>query len=538
MTDATAAGAGRPWDIAGRIAALSGWRRLAVAVTGGIVLALGHAPVGLPWTAFAALPLMVWLVGRAEDGRGAAMAGWGFGFGYFVVSLHWIGHAFLVDADAFAWLLPVAVAVFPAGLALFWMLAALAARSIAGGRAAGPGHDVRVMLCLAGALTLTEALRGHVLTGFPWALPGYLWIDTPLAQLAAWVGPYGLTTLTLLCAALPGIGLAALARRPALGATAVATGLALFAGGWAVGTVREGAAPPLPADPTVIRLVQPNAPQHVKWSPDYTPLFYARLIEGSAAPADPALGPADVVIWPETAVAFLPAHEPEARAQMATAAGAPLILGALHAYRDAGGTAYTNALFVLEEDGAVAARYDKFHLVPFGEYMPARSLFAALGLRQLAQHGRFERGPGPTTLALPGLPAFAPLICYEAIFPGEVAAAVAAGNSRPAYLLQITNDAWFGERGGPQQHLAQARLRAIEQGLPLVRAANTGISAVIDAHGRVAAAIPLGRHGHLDAALPAAIEPPPYARFGDVPGYIFALLLFVARFLRSRSLVH
>ncbi|MEL6197771.1 MAG: apolipoprotein N-acyltransferase, partial [Pseudomonadota bacterium] len=404
--------------------------------------------------------------------------------------------------------------------------------------APGATRDLRIAIILAGALTLTEAARGYVLTGFPWALPAYLWIDTPLAQLAAWVGPYGLTALTLLVGSLPVLGLAALPSHRTLGGAAAAAGVALFVGGWLAGNAREAAAPALPPEPTVIRLVQPNAPQRLKWDPAYVPLFYQRLIEGSAAPADPALGAADVVIWPETAVAFLPEREPEARAQMAAAAGAPLILGALHAFPDPegdGGTAYTNALYVLDQGGEIAARYDKHHLVPFGEYMPFRSLFAALGLRQLAQHGLFRSGPGPATLALPGLAAFAPLICYEAIFPSEVAAAVDAGPSRPAYLLQITNDAWFGTWGGPQQHLAQARLRAIEQGLPLVRAANTGISAVIDSHGRVTAAIPLGQHGFLDAALPAATNPPLYARLGDVPGYIFALLLFVARFLRSRT---
>ncbi|MEO1774769.1 MAG: apolipoprotein N-acyltransferase [Pseudomonadota bacterium] len=529
-----------PGDLAARVAALKGWRRLVLAIATGAVLAAGHQPIGVPATAFLALPVIVWLVGRAETAGRAALAAWAVGFGYLIVSLHWVGHAFLVDADAYAWLLPVAVTLLPAGLALFWALAGWIARRVAGPADGGLGADLRLMLVLAGALTLTEGLRGHVLTGFPWALPGYLWAETALAQLSAWIGPYGLTLVTLIGAALPGLGAAQIARHPRSGMVATMAGVLLFAGAWGAGSWRMNAAPAgdAPPDATVIRLVQPNAPQHLKWQRDWIPTFYARLLEGSAAPADPTLGAPDLVIWPETAVAFLPAEQPAARAQMVSAAGAPLILGALHAAEDATGRAFSNALFVLGEGGRIDARYDKHHLVPFGEYMPLRSVFAALGIEQLAQRGRFEPGPGPSSLSLPGMPSFVPLICYEAIFPGEVAAAVATGEAgRPAYLLQITNDAWFGTLGGPQQHLAQARLRAIEQGLPLVRAANTGISAVIDAHGRVTASLGLGQHGYLDARLPVDIGQTLYADLGDLPSFVTAFLLFVARFVRPSARV-
>ncbi|MEM6488259.1 MAG: apolipoprotein N-acyltransferase [Pseudomonadota bacterium] len=539
----TAAGAGAgadpgagPGAAAAWPGALRGWRRAGLALLAGVLFAAGHAPIGLPWTAFVAVPCLALLVAGTEGMGAAARIGWCFGFGYLVVSLHWVGHAFLVEAEAYAWLLPFAVTLLPAGLALFWAVAAAVAR-------AGPGAaPAGTALRLAGALTLTEWLRGWVLTGLPWALPGYVWAETPLAQAAAYVGPHGLGLLTL---ALTGLaGTLALAPRQRWRA-----GLALlaFAALWIGGAAREAAAPVpeqeagLGADP-VVRIVQPNAAQHLKWTPEHAPRFFARALDLSAGPADPALGPADMVVWPETAVAFLPEDQPAATARMAEAAGAPLVFGAIAR----SGQGYANALMVLERDGRIAARYDKAHLVPFGEYMPFSGLFAAVGLDQLAGRGAFVPGPRATAVTAAGLPSFVPLICYEAIFPAEVAAAVAGADAnanagagagahtaaRPRLLLQITNDAWFGTLGGPQQHLVQARLRAIEQGLPMVRAANTGISAMIDAHGRVVAALPLGMHGALDAVLPPRAAAPPYADLGDGMAILSAVLLFFASFVR------
>ncbi|MEM7499033.1 MAG: apolipoprotein N-acyltransferase [Pseudomonadota bacterium] len=529
-TDATAGPPRRPASTPStgvhRLAALGPRARLVASVLSGLAFAMGHAPVGLPWTAFLALPVLVVLVGTARTGWGSFAAGWGFGFGYLVISLHWIGHAFLVDADAFAWMLPFALAGLPAFLALFWGVAGWAARK------AAPGGGPPTLLALAAALTLTEYGRSHLLTGFPWALPGYVWIDTPVAQIAAFAGPHGMGLLTLLTTGLLLLAFVTL-KGPARPAAAAA-GLLAFAGLWTVGEARlPPSAPPAQQEGPVLRLVQPNAPQHLKWDPDYAPTFYRRLLEGSAAPADPALGPPAAVIWPETAVAFLPEERPDGRAQMAASAGgAPLVLGALRRRSEAEGGGFANSLFALDPTGTIGARYDKHHLVPFGEYMPFQALFSALGIRQLAQRGRFVPGPGQRVLRpIAGLPGFVPLICYEAIFPHEIVPPGIAPTDRPGWLLQITNDAWFGTLGGPQQHLAQARLRAIEQGLPLVRAANTGISAVIDAHGRIVASIPLGTHGHVDAPLPEALAPTLYARSGDLPAILLALLLFSACFL-------
>ncbi|MEM6974549.1 MAG: apolipoprotein N-acyltransferase [Pseudomonadota bacterium] len=533
-------GAERPGDAPAprSIRAPDGWRGGGLAFLAGLLLSAGHAPIGLPFTAFIALPALAWLVAGSGWRRGAFLT-WCAGTGYFMVSLHWIGHAFLVDAEAFAWAIPLVLTILPGGLALLW--------AVAGGAAGLVGREsmARSALVLVAGLTLIEYLRAHLFTGFPWAMPGYLWAETPLAQLTAWIGPYGLTLVTLLLTTLPGVlGHAAAerhgTRRLVYASGAVAT-LAAFAGLWMAGAARiEAAATPPRSEETtapVIRLVQPNAPQHLKWQRDWAPRFYRRLLDLSASPPHPDLGPPDLVVWPETAVAFLPADFPDARQDMALAAGAPLVLGALDRAGPGDiGEGVVNALMIVTPDAEIAARYPKAHLVPFGEYVPMRWLFETIGLSLIAGRGSFAAGPAPASIAIEGVPSFAALICYEAIFPHDVSAAIAAGAEigieRPSMILQITNDAWFGELGGPQQHLAQARLRAIEQGLPMVRAANTGVSAIIDAHGQVVGAIPLGQHGILDLGLPAAIHPPFYARNGDGMAILGAAVLFFASFFR------
>ncbi|RMF39990.1 MAG: apolipoprotein N-acyltransferase, partial [Alphaproteobacteria bacterium] len=334
---------------------------------------------------------------------------------------------------------------------------------------------------------------------------------TPLAQVASLIGPHGLGLVTLLAAcalALPGRRLRPLALLPALAL------LALLALGWVWGSQRLSQAG-LPAETGLrIRLVQPNAAQDKKWQPELVGMFLDRQLAASAA--EPR---ADVVIWPETAVPWLLQEEPELRARIATAArGATVILGARRLEERPGQPrAWFNSLFVLGPDGAIAASYDKHHLVPFGEYLPFSALFDRLGLTGLVG-GSFSPGPGPKVIDGQGLPGFRPLICYEAIFPDEMPA-----DTRPAWLVQITNDAWFGSSIGPYQHFAQARMRAIEQGLPLARAANTGISAMIDPLGRIVASQPLGTQGFVDAILPSALPPTLYSRLRDWP-FLAALL--------------
>lgn len=486
------------------------WRRLGVAILAGAAMTLGQAPVSQPWVLFAALPVLIWLIDAAPGPRAAALAGWGAGFGYFVTGLYWIGNAFLVDAEQFAWLMPFAVTLLPAFLGLFWAAAFAFARRI------WPRGRWWRAVALAAALTLVEFARSNVLTGFPWGLPGYVWVETPVMQASAWAGPFGMTFLTLALTPLVLIG--AVERRWVPGALAVAA----LAGLWVSGEVRLRAVVDDPAGP-VLRIVQPNAEQKLKWDPDRSKVYYARLLAATAAPPDPALGAPAAVIWPETAVTFLPAYEPERRAEIATAAGGvPVILGALYAERAGAEERWYNSLMAILPDASLGPRYDKHHLVPFGEYIPYQSVLGLIGLRQLVNQGGFKAGPGPRLMEVPGLPPFSPLICYEMIFPN----AVVPADRRPGWILQVTNDAWFGEFGGPQQHLAQARIRAVEQGLPVVRAANTGISAAIDARGRVLARIPLLTDGYRDVRLPAALAPTLYARFGDVPAMSLVVLVF------------
>jgi apolipoprotein N-acyltransferase len=382
-------------------------------------------------------------------------------------------------------------------MALFWAVPAMLAR--------GPWTFALGLLAF-------EALRGHLFTGFPWAMAGHIWIDTPLAQVAALSGALGLSALTFAMAALLARMARGLARGQTLKAGALAlVAVALGAGGWGLGALRL-AEPEGGRQGIRLRLVQPNALQHLKWDRDFAEYYFFRHLDLSAQ--EPADGRApDVVIWSETAVPFF-LENPGAGLVMAAdaAGGVPLVLGIQR--RDDQGR-FFNSLAVLDDTGAPVAVHDKHHLVPFGEYVPLIGAWAAArgvgGLAAQALTG-YTPGPGPALVDLGPLGRVLPLICYEAVFPRNL-----RGTERPDWLLQLTNDAWFGAWSGPFQHLAQARLRAIEQGLPLVRAANTGVSAVIDARGRVVAELGLDRAGVLDADLPAARPATPYARWGDGP---------------------
>jgi apolipoprotein N-acyltransferase len=357
-------------------------------------------------------------------------------------------------------------------------------------------------------LTLAELARGYVLTGFPWAQIGHVWIGTPVAQLAALLGPTGLTLATALAAALP------LAFRW----RGLAASAALLAALTAFGVHRLSQPAPPDRD-VVLRLAQPNAEQTLKWDPEMARVYFDRLLGFTAADGTPR---PDLIIWPETAVPYLMERNPEVADIVARAArGATTILGVQREE----GLRYFNSLVVLSPAGAITATYDKHHLVPFGEYIPAGDLaYATLGLAAFAaQQGYgYSPGPGPATLDLgPTLGRILPLICYEAVFPQDLLRAP----GRADWILQITNDAWFGTLTGPFQHFAQARLRAIEQGLPLIRVANTGVSGVIDARGTVRATIPLGTAAFLDTPLPGALPPTLFARWGEVPALVLLVLL-------------
>ncbi len=468
-------------------------------------MALAQSPVSLPWVMFLSLPVLLWLMDGARGWRAGFAIGWFAGAGFFAAALFWIVDPFLVDAETFGWLAPFALVGTAAGLALFWAAPFAAARAV---WAPGVGR----VLLLAALWALSDYARGHVLTGFPWALPAYVWVETPVSQTAALFGPHLLGLLTLVAGLLPGLG-----TWRATGAAA-----ALVAAGWGFGTWRLAQPVPVRPEPVVVRLVQPDAIQSQKWLPEKAQLFYDRHIGMTRAAADPR---PDVTIWSETSVPFALGAAPELQAESAEAAGpnGRLILGINRVAATPEGDRWFNALAVLGPEGTPEAIYDKYHLVPFGEYIPLGGLIARLGLPALQglAGGGFTAGSGPHLVSVPELPPFLPLICYEAIFPE----AMRPPEGRPEWLVQITNDAWFGTASGPYQHFAQARMRAIEQGLPLARAANTGISAMVDPYGRVVARIGLGEVGYVDALLPGALPPTLYASYGDIPALTALVLL-------------
>ncbi len=493
--------------------------RLPLAVAAGVVMGLGQAPHDLWFIAFPGLVAAIWLFLSTSGRQGAAaLTGWAVGLGYFGFSMSWIVEPFLVDAATTGWMAPFGLIGLAGGLALFWALAFWLAPLV---------RFPAVALAL--TWTAAELARAYVLTGFPWGAVAYVWLPVPVMQWAAVVGPHGLTLATLVAASL-----FALALRPGrfriAGAAAGLTALLLLFGG---GALLTPPAQDLTGRPTV-RLVQPNAAQHEKWDPQKIPIFIDRKLRYTSAVPEPGTAPPDLIIWPETSVPSL-LHNSGPFLQRVAAAGgaAQVVVGVQRA--DEGG--YYNSLAALSPDGAVSQLYDKHHLVPFGEYMPAAALFRRWNIAGLAARaeGGYSPGPGPRVIELGALGTALPLICYEAVFAQDVNGAP----TRPDMLLQITNDAWFGTWSGPFQHLAQARIRAIEQGLPMLRAANTGVSAVIDGAGRVVADLPLGEAGYLDAPLPPPLRVTPYSRTGDLPvtlALIFTIAgLMVARHLKRRE---
>lgn len=472
----------------------------------GAIAALGQAPFGLWPLTILALAVFLLLLQRVENWKAASWRGWALGTGYFDLSLVWIVQPFMVDPVRHGWMAPFALFFMSGGLALFWAAAAgLSHRLGSGG------------LSLAAALTLAELARSYLFTGFPWALLGHGLVDTPLAQMAIWGGAHGLGLVMLLGA----IGLAALwQKRWVIGLLSAFVLLC----GWVWGAARLEMAEIADNGP-VLRLIQPNAPQHQKWDPDYTPVFFRRQVTFTAQPM--AVGGEqrpDLIVWPETAVPVALEDADYVFDHIAKAAqGAPVVLG----IQRFDGPEMMNSAVLLDKAGIAQQVYDKHHLVPFGEYIPLGDLLSGLGLRGLAARdgNGFAAGPGPRLMDLgPDIGAALPLICYEVVFPNDVNAAP----TRPSLLLQITNDAWFGTFSGPYQHLAQARLRAIEQALPMARAANTGVSAMIDPLGRVTAQIALGQSGYVDAVLPAAGAPTLYTKTGDWPLLGMALVLLLA----------
>ncbi len=485
-------------------------RPMLIAGLGGAVMAGALAPMQWWWLAPPALVLVALLFLDAGSARRAGVIGWAFGAGYFALALAWIVEPFLVDVARDGWMAPFALVFMAGGLALFWGVAFWGAWRL------GRGDPMRILALIA-LWSLAEFARAYVLTGFPWAALAQIWVASNAMALLAWVGPHGLALLTL-AATLP----LALAVRSAMQGRfrswwlAPAVGLAVLA------TIASGLAPEVRQSGRIVRLVQPDAQQDRKWDPQFIWDYFRLQLDYTAA-GDPGARRPDLIVWPETSVPpFLSRAGGELDAIARAANGVPVVLG----IRREKGTRIYNSMLMLDKNGKPAGIYDKRHLVPFGEYVPFGDIAARFGIYGLAsgQGEGFSAGTGPALLDTGALGLAVPLICYEAVFPQDVGTASTRGN----YLLQITNDAWFGTWSGPYQHLAQSRMRAVEQGLPMIRVANTGISAVIDPVGRIVDSLPLNTAGYLDVALPARAAPTLYSRSGDWPVFLLVLVLSLA----------
>jgi apolipoprotein N-acyltransferase len=499
------------------------WMRRLCLMLLGAVASLAFAPVNaLPCFAIGMVGL-IWAAETAARRREAFAIGWWWSFGHFLGGTFWIANSFLIDPLQFGWMVPPVIAGLSAYLAIFPALAV----ALAWQRAAPP---LARILILAAMWPLAEWLRGHLMTGFPWNLTAYVWgVSDPMTQSAAIWGSWGLSLATVLLAgllSLMGRGSARTSLRAGLACLVLLLGLYSF-GAWRLSSAEVA------NTGVTLRLVQGNIGQVEKLTGAHRDQHVAQHLRLSVT--TPGFDRMKAVIWPETAATFFLDRLPDWRQYVAAAAPPQgyLITGDLRGEPAEGEPErYWNSLAVLEPTGRIVASADKFHLVPLGEYVPMRNILGGIVGKLTAGAGDFSAGPGPVTVRVPGLPPFSPLICYEVIFPG----AVLDARDRPEWLLNVTNDGWFGKSPGPYQHLVSARFRAVEEGLPLARAANTGITAMIDPYGRVVASLPLGQEGVLDTALPQALHLTLFARFGVAIPIIFGVLLLITAVFTTRIL--
>ena len=467
-----------------------GWRRDLIAAGLGALATAALPPVHAIPVLLLVVPGLLAVLAPVASGRTALRIGFWFGFGHHLFGLYWITEAVLIDAEHFWWLVPFAVPAIAAVLALFIGVACMITVQFA------PG--LPRVLAFAGAWGATDLARQFVATGVPWNPWGSVWaipgeVGALMSQPAALVGVHGLTIATLLIAATPCLG----RRGMALGAA----GLLAWVGTGAALIRREAG----PAPGISVLIVQGNVPQGEKWDAVFANAAVRRYLNLTRAGIDRARGGGGtMVLWPETAFyPFLLEREPAGRAEIYAAAAGPALIGGMRVNPSG---QPLNSMMVVDGPGPITQAYDKQHLVPFGEYAPAWLPLQIM----LGMGSGFAAGNGPATLHIPGLPPVGVLICYEAIFTGQIV----DRDDRPDWLANATNDAWFGNSSGPRQHLAAARLRAIEEGLPLVRAANTGISAAYDAHGRMLGSLPMNVADSILVALPGKLPPTWFSRFG------------------------
>jgi len=517
---------------------LSGARRALVAFAAGLIAVLALPPFGIFAAPFLSFPILVWLIDGAsgDPDHGiirrsfpAFFIGWCFGFGYFLGGLWWLGNALLVEADDFAWALPLAVIGVPAFLALFYAFATAVARIL---WSDGMGR----IAALAFAFGLFEWLRSFVLTGFPWNAIGYTAMPVPLMmQSAAVIGLAGVNLLAAFVFAAPAL----VGTRKGLRA-GMSIAVLLVAAHFGYGFYRLAQPLPSQPDPSVtVRLVQPLIDQSKKIDDAERASIFEEHLKLTEAPAADGGKRPDIVVWPETAVPFILTENPDALLRISDVLqdGQILIAGAVRAEDTGAGQPprYYNSIYVIDDRGQIVGASDKVHLVPFGEYLPLESLLSAAGLNAIAaaMPGGFSAAATRSLLTLPGGKTLYPLICYEAIFPGEIGNEALPANA----LLNLTNDAWFGNTPGPYQHFQQARLRSVETGLPLIRDANTGISAIVDGRGEVVTGFPFGTRGFVDTILPGKLALPMSPQEQERNAMLLACLLFGIAVISRASFV-
>ncbi|NKB50726.1 MAG: apolipoprotein N-acyltransferase [Rhizobiaceae bacterium] len=532
--------------LAEHVIVLEGWRRTMLAIAAGALSALALAPYHAFPVLLITVPVLIWLMDGAvpASDRAGALAGlrkltpafnlgWQFGFGYFLAGFWWVGQAFLVEAEDFAFLLPFAVVALPAGLAIFWGLAMALAKL------AWSDSWIRIM-GFAASLTLLEWVRGTALTGLPWNVPGYAAMPTPpLMQTASVVGLYGVTLLTLFVAAAPAV-LGPISDRAGQSRSrywVLACAVAISLAHMGFGAIRLAGASSTHVDGVKLRIVQPALDQKEKWDSSKEAQIMGRYFELSNANKGPqvaSIGAFTHVIWPESAFPFILSQRGDQLANIARLLppNTHLITGAMRLEKAANSDEQPkvfNSLYVLNGNGETVVARDKVRLLPFGEFLPFQNFLEELGFQQLTRlRGGFSAGSRRAVIDVPGTPAFLPLICYEIIFSGAIRAPQDASAPQPRWIVNLTNDAWFGMTAGPYQHAHQAQLRAVEEGLPVIRAANNGISFVSDAYGRIEERLALGQRGVVDAGLPVALPHTIFGHTGNMPVLVLICLLLVS----------
>lgn len=528
-------------DFAVQVAGLSGWRGNLVAFSSGAASALSLAPYHFLPALFVTLPVLVWLLdGKVAWGENQELrsglqgiwpflcTGWLFGFGYFLAGLWWVGQAFLVDADEFAIFLPIAVIALPAGLSLFWGLATAMARIV--------WQDGWIRIVgLASSITLMEWIRGTVFSGFPWNVPGYAAMPSPvLMQSASLIGLYGVTFLLLVVASSTALFAPSPPHlRPSI--ILLLVSVVISFAHWGYGKSVLSNSPTSFVEGVKLRIVQPAVKQSEKWEDANEMKIMTGFLDlsmGTSIPGAAAIEEFTHIVWPESAFPFMISERPEQLAAIAALLPdqTKLITGAMRPEKPgvaADDRKVYNSVYVINGDGEFMASRDKVWLVPFGEYLPFQEMLESVGLEQLTRlRGGFSPGEDRQVVSLPGSPAFLPLICYEIIFAGVIRP-TGEHAVRPDWIVNLTNDAWFGLTAGPYQHAHQSQVRAAEEGLPIVRAANSGISFVSDGHGRIVASLGLGKRGIVDSGLPRALKPTLYSRTGNFPTVFFVCLLLL-----------